>query len=250
MTEPEQALLTAFELHSPEGIHAACAKGLDATAPINGKLPFAWLTEMYTRSDRFPACLRALLEYGATCPDAAVLPILLNDAQALRTALKDKPGLLTHRTDMVSAFTPLSRASLLHVAAEYGNLEVAEVLISAGADVNARTAVDDAGLNGHTPIFHTVNSNGNRSAPILQRLIRAGAACDLRLSGLIWGKGFDWETVFFDITPITYAQMGLLPQMHREEADIYANIRLMMDACHRRMPSLANVPNRYLKPGK
>lgn len=29
-----------------------------------------------------------------------------------------------------------------------------------------RAAVDEFGLNGHAPLFHTVNSNGNRSKPV------------------------------------------------------------------------------------
>ena len=56
---------------------------------------------------------------------------------------------------MVSAFTPLVGASLLHVAAEYGNANVARVLIEMGADVNAKASIDEYGLNGHTPLFHT-----------------------------------------------------------------------------------------------
>jgi len=58
-----------------------------------------------------------------------------------------------------------------------------------GADVNAAAALDDCGLNGHTPLFHTVNSNGNRSAPVLDLLLDAGARPDARLHGITWGKG-------------------------------------------------------------
>ena len=56
----------------------------------------------------------------------------------------------------------------------------------------------------------------------------------------------EWETTVFDVTPISYAQFGLLPQVHREERDIYDNIRLLLDAAGRRVPPLENVPNRYL----
>jgi ankyrin repeat protein len=63
--------------------------------------------------------------------------VLLNDAEALASAIRANPALLGHRTTMVSAFTPLVGVSLLHVAAEYGNADVARVLIDMGADVNA-----------------------------------------------------------------------------------------------------------------
>ena len=98
-------------------------------------------------------------------------------------------SLLDHRISMISTFTPLVGASLLHVAAEFGNLKAARALVEMGADVNARAAFDAHGLNGHTPIFHTVNSNGNRSAPILDLLLEAGARPDVPLQGITWGRG-------------------------------------------------------------
>ena len=241
-------LIVAFELHSVERIRAALDSGLDVRVPLRGKYPIDWLTEMYTRSERFPECLRMLLERGAVLEDPVVAPVLLNDADALRAAVSGHPAHLRHRTTMISAFTPLAGASLLHVAAEFGNLDVARALIDMGAEVDARAAVDDYGLNGHTPLFHTVNSILNIAAPIMRLLLDAGASCDIRLPGITWGQGFEWETTCFDITPISYAQMGLLPQMHRNEREIYENVRLLLEASGRSVPPLANVPNRYLKP--
>ena len=51
-------LLVAFESHSVDRIRAILDAGFDPTAPINGKAPVTYLTEMYYRSDRFPDCLR------------------------------------------------------------------------------------------------------------------------------------------------------------------------------------------------
>jgi ankyrin repeat protein len=113
-------------------------------------------------------------------------------------------------------------------------------------DVNARAAEDDHDLNGHTPLFHTVNANDNRSAPIMGLLLEAGADPAVRLQGITWGRGFEWETTLFDVTPISYAQFGLLPQVHRRELDIYANIRRRLRAAGRPVPPLDNLPNRYL----
>ena len=244
----DDKLLTAFELHSPGQIRAIVDAGFDLHASIRGKPPLNWLMEMYTRSDRFPECLSVLLEGGAVLGDPAIASVLLDDAEALRAAVRANPSLVKHRTSIVSAFTPLIGASLLHVAAEFGNFRVAQALIEMGADVDARAGVDEFGFNGHTPLFHTVNSNGNRSAPILRLLLDAGAASDLRLEGITWGKEFEWETTFFDVSPISYAQYGLLPQMHRVEGDIYENITLLLKASGRIFPPLANIPNRYLKP--
>jgi ankyrin repeat protein len=172
---------------------------------------------------------------------------LLNDARGIAEAVQARPDILEHRTTLVSAFTSLTGVSLLHVAAEYGNYGAARALVEAGADVNARADVDVHVLNGHTPLFHTVNSIHNRSEPIMRLLLAAGARTDVRLAGITWGRGYQWETTFFDVTPISYAQMGLLPQVHRNERDIYANLRCLLEASGRTIPPLDNVPNRYLR---
>jgi hypothetical protein len=249
MASREFDLLGAFEGHSVEEIRAVLDAGFDVRARIKGKSVVNSLLEMYSRSDDVPDCLRLLLERGAVLDDPRILPVLLNDADGLSAALEADPSLIGHRTSMISTFTPLIGASLLHVAAEYGNLDAARVLVKRGADLEARASVDKHGLNGHTPIFHTVNSNDNRSAPVLELLLKAGARPDVRLEGITWGKGFEWETTLFDVTPISYAQLGLLPQVHRGERDTYANIVRLLKAAGRPVPPLTNVPNRYLAPG-
>jgi ankyrin repeat protein len=250
MATTEFDLLGEIEVHSVEGIRRILDNGFDVRALIDGKSLTTHLTEMYYRSDGFRDCLRLLLDRGAVLDDPRIGYVLLNDADALAEALRGDPSLIEHRTTMACAFTPLVGASLLHVAAEFGNLEAARVLLQMGADVNASAAVDGHGLNGHTPLFHTVNSNANRSAPLMRLLLDAGARVDVRLTGLTWGMDMEWETTVFDVTPISYAQLGLLPQMHREERDIYDNIRVLLETAGRRVPPLSNVPNRYLHPRK
>jgi len=247
MATPEFDLLCAFESHAVDEVRAVLDAGFDLHAPIKGKSVVNALIEMYSRSDGFAGCLRLLLERGAVLDDPRIAPVLLDDIGALERALDADPAMVSHRTSLICAFTPLIGASLLHVAAEFGHLRAARVLVERGADVDARAATDADGLNGHTPLFHTVNSNGNRSAPLLDLLLDAGASPEVRLSGITWGKGFEWETTCFDVTPISYAQLGLLPQVHRREADIYANIRKLLAAAGRKIPPLDNVPNRYLK---
>ncbi|WP_457323040.1 ankyrin repeat domain-containing protein [Roseateles sp. P5_E11] len=247
MTGISERLLTAFETHDVEDIRAVLDAGFDASSSIGGKTVVNHLIEMYFRSDRFATCLRLLLERGAVLDDPHLAPVLLNDADALATAAATNPALLRHRTQMPCTFTPLDGATLLHVAAEYGHAEVAERLLALGADPNAAADVDADGLNGQTPLFHTVNANANRSAPVMRLLLAAGARADVRLRGITWGRGFDWETVCYDVTPLSYAQLGLLPQMQRTEADTYANIVELLAALGRPAPRLGNVPNRYLR---
>jgi ankyrin repeat protein len=247
MSTPEEDLLSAFDGHDVEAVRAALRAGADPCSPIRGKTPIYWLLGEHTRSDRIGDCLRLLLERGAELEDPAVTPVLLDDPNAIKIAITATPSLVDHRTTLTSSFTSLAGVSLLHVAAEYGSLNAARALIEAGVDVNAKAEVDAFGLNGHTPIFHTVNSIFNRSEPLLRLLLEEGARVDIQLRGITWGKGYPWETTFFDVTPVSYAQMGLLPQVHRSESHIYSNIRLLLEAADRVVPPLENVPNRYLR---
>ncbi|MBS0658868.1 MAG: hypothetical protein JSR82_11575 [Verrucomicrobia bacterium] len=247
MTTLERQFLHAVEVHSPDELRESLRAGLDVSAPVAGKPATAWLTEMYLRSDRFPDCLRVLLEAGAPLADSRLMPVLLDDGEAVRAAVARDRSLLTARVELTSAFTPLREATLLHVAAEFGHARAAQALLEAGAEVDATAGIDAWGRGGHTPLFHTVNSNANRSAGLMRLLLEAGARTDHRVAALTWGDGFDWETTFFDLTPISYAQLGCLPQMQRSEKDMVDNISTLLRAAGRAVPPLDNVPNRYLR---
>jgi ankyrin repeat protein len=75
----------------------------------------------------------------------------------------------------------LQRATLLHVAAEFGNVEAARLLLARGADVNARATVDDAGVGGQTAIFHAVTQFGDRGLPMTQLLVERRADLSVRV---------------------------------------------------------------------
>jgi ankyrin repeat protein len=246
MSTQTAEFLVACEVHSPARLRAVLDAGFDVRTPIDGVTPTMTLVEMYYRSDAFPACLRLLLDAGGMLDDPRLAPVLLNDVGMLEDALESDPALLHHRTTLRCAFTPLDGATLLHVAAEYGHMDVARLLLERGADVDAAAATDADGLNGQTALFHTVNANANRSAPLMDLLLSFGARTDRRVAGITWGRGFPWATTCFDVTPISYAQLGCLPQFQRAESDIAANVRTMLMAGGRRIPADLNVPNRYL----
>lgn len=249
MKEATRALFDAFDGHDAMGVRDALRAGADARSPVEGKSPMEWLLEQYTRSDRLVDCLRWMLDAGATFPEACWGPVLLNDAEGIAKMVQEDSGVLNHRVRLRSAFTSLDGVSLLHLAAEYGNAEAVRGLLDAGMQVDGRAERTSEGFNGHTALFHTVNSNGNRSRNVMRKLLEAGARVDVRLEGVFWGQGFEWETVFFDVTPISYAQMGLMPQVHRDEVAIYENICELLRFGGRGEPELGNVPNRYLAKG-
>src|SRR5580658_563883 len=190
MPNPRKTLFFGFETHSTEKIQEALAAGIDVNGLIDGKTPLTWLVEMYLRSPKFSDCVRCLVQAGARCPDAGLLAVLLDDAELQGAELRKNPSWIHLQVDIRCAFTPLLGASLLHVAAEFGLVRAAAALLKAGADVEAKAAVDDYGFNGHTPIFHTVCQRGNHCQPVLRLLLQHGAKADIRLAGITWGKSF------------------------------------------------------------
>lgn len=247
MTALEDEFLAAIELHATDRLTALLDAGFDVAAPIRGKPATRWLTEMYPRSGRFPELLRALLRHGAPLDDPDLREVLLDDGPALDERLRREPELLGRRVSLACAFTPLSGVTLLHVAAEFQCGRAARVLLENGADPNAAASCDEDGLGGQTPIYHTVNSNGDRARPLRELLLASGARVDGTIAGLVWGRAFDWETTLFDLTPIAYAQCGNLPQMHRDELQVQETVESLLRAANRRVPSRRNVPNRYLR---
>lgn len=244
----EADYLEAFEEHSPEGIRAALAAGASATELIKGKTPLHSLIEGYLRSPRFADCLRVLLDAGASFGDPLLEALLLDDVAALQQLLRQSGQDVESKLSIPCAFTTCAGVTPLHICAEFNAIECARALLAAGADVNARADLDAEGFGGQTPIFHAVNSIFNYCRPVMELLVEAGADLEVRLKGLVWGSGADWETLLSDVTPISYAQCGLYAQFHRLEHDVYSNLAYLYEKRHGAQLRLRNVPNKYLAP--
>jgi ankyrin repeat protein len=93
---------------------------------------------------------------------------------------------------------------LLHVAAEYGNVEAAKMLLERGADVNALAGVNEAGVGGQTPIFHAVTQFFNRGLPVAQLLVERGA--DLSVRAKVPGH-YERPEEVVECTPLGYAML-------------------------------------------
>ena len=245
----EADYLGAFEEHSPDDIRAALARGASPTALINGKRPIDCLIEGYLRSARFAECLGVLIDAGATIGDPLLEALLFDDEASLARQLRT-PGteILTRRLDVPCAFTSCAGVTPLHICAEFNSPRCARVLIDAGADVNAPAQVDAEGFGGQTPVFHAVNSILTYCRPMLELLVEDGADLDLRLKGVVWGSGAEWETLVLDVTPLSYAQCGLYSQFHRREEDVYSNLGYLYRARYGTDLPIHNVPNTYLAP--
>src|SRR5262245_15766200 len=165
----------------------------------------------YERSpERLSACIGVLLDAGGTTKYNApgVLEVLRRQLDRLSEQL-DADSNLAHRRfpELDCGSTGARRlllegATLLHVAAEFGIVEAARLLLDRGADVNARAAVDDAGVGGQTAIFHAVTQFGDQGLAMTQLLAERGA--DLTLRVKLPGH-YERIDEFVECTPLGYA---------------------------------------------
>jgi ankyrin repeat protein len=171
-----------------------------------------YLIGSYARSPDLAACIDVLLEAGGVSKYDApfVLDLLRGRIDRLAEHVDTDPTLVDRQFPELDFGATGQRgltlrgATLLHVAAEYGNAEAAMLLLDRRAHVDARAAVDDAGVGGQTPIFHAVSQNGDWGLAVARLLAERGA--DLS----IWVKlpgHYERPDEVVECTPLGY---GLL----------------------------------------
>ena len=151
--------------------------------------------------------LELYVQYGLTLPDTPVMALhrgridlleehLRRDSQLLQRTFTHEeiypPELGCHDEVLATQGTPLKGTTLLHLCADYDEIEIARWLLDRGMDPNVRAAVDANGFGGHTALFGTVVSQpnfwmnyGNREpfeAPFTQLLLERGADPNVRAS--------------------------------------------------------------------
>jgi len=240
-------IIGEIELHSVAGIEECFNNGVSPNDSFRGEPLIYELTSEYTRSPNFKECVKAFVNHGLLFDDKALLSILLDDATALGLLLENDIEIVNQVYTLRCAYTPLYQVTLLHICAEFNHRSCAEVLVNYGADVNAKGGVDKNGFGGQTPIFHTVNQNSNRSIEMLDFLLSKSADLQITVKGLIWGHGYEWETLIPAVSPISYAMMGLLPQMHRNEVTISQVVARLLKSAYGIDYTPGNVPCAYLK---
>ena len=115
-----------------------------------------------------------------------VLDVLCGKVEDLRKKLDHDPELVKRRFPALDIGATgarrltLQAATLLHVAAEYGDVDAAQLLLERGADVNARAGVDEDGVGGQTPLFHAVTQQRDWGMAVAELLVERGADLSLR----------------------------------------------------------------------
>ncbi len=82
---------------------------------------------------------------------------------------------------------------------------------------------------------------------MMHLLLESGTDLHITVKGLIWGKGYEWETFIPSVNPVSYAMMGLLPQMHRKEATVAETVSILIKYAYGIDYTHGNVPCAYLK---
>ena len=176
----------------PEPLKWLLDHGADANCsqPKTGRTALDYVIDTYPRAPKqLTACIELLLAAGARTRYhvPGVLPILRNRNDELTALLDANPSLVHRRYPELDScgnsggrLLTLRGATLLHVAAEFGFLDAACLLLDRGADVNARADIDANGLGGQTPIFHGLTNHNARNSKVGQLLIDRGADLSVR----------------------------------------------------------------------
>jgi ankyrin repeat protein len=172
-----------------------------------------YLIGTYGRApERLHACIEILLAAGGHTRynGPGVLDVLRGRLDQLAEQIDADPALVHRRFPELDCGSTGARrlllqgATLLHVAAEFGELEAARLLLDRGADVNARATVDASGIGVQTAIFHAVTQFHDHGLPVAKLLIERGADLSVRvkLPGF-----YERPDEVVECTPLGYARL-------------------------------------------
>ena len=218
--------------------------------------PLAPVHVVLETDSRKPSAKHEILElyvqHGLELPDTPTVALHRGRVDLLEEHLRRDPNLLRrtfsheeiyppelgcHDEVLATQGTPLAGTTLLHLCADYDELEIARWLLEQGMDVDARAAVDADGFGGHTALFATVvsqpnywmNRNEHPQAPFTELLLAHGADPNARASlrkqmhpG--YAPRYDVETryEYRDITPLSWGK-----QFHAKEFVSEAAMKLI-----------------------
>jgi hypothetical protein len=192
--------------------------------------PIALLLQTYSRGPRGKHdCLELLASRGIALPDTPAMAVHRGRIDLLEAHLARNPELLSRTFTHEEIFppelgcsvdhsfalhgTPLAGTTLLHIAVDYDEIEIARWLLANGADVNAKAELDADGFGGHTALFGCVVSQPyrcglQRDGAFVRLLLEHGADPNARAS-LRKKQRFvpdELEHFYRDVTPLGWGR--------------------------------------------
>ena len=198
--------------------------------------PFAMIIATYARNPEGKhGCLEAFAANGFNLPDTPPMAVHRGSIALLEKHLQRDPHLLQRHFTLDDIYpaslgirpgdglhgTHLEGATLLHMAVEYEEEEIARWLITQGADVDARAQNEE--VQGATPLYHAVVACGEKTDTMARLLLDHGANpnvhADLHKQLRHMGDP-EREKMheFLDVTPLAYARQFQEPWMVNEPA--------------------------------
>jgi ankyrin repeat protein len=168
------------ETLNPEGLAFLLESGAELADEHGDPLaPVALLLQTYSRGpDGKHRCLEIVAEHGVALPDTPVMALHRGRIDLLEAHRRRDPQLFartwSHQEMYPPALgcsadeslglhgTPLAGATLLHMAVDFDEIEIARWMIERGAEVDAPAHRDDDGFGGHTALFGCVVSQAYR----------------------------------------------------------------------------------------
>jgi len=183
--------------------------------------------------------LEMYVEHGFEPPDTPVMALHRGRIDLLEAHLARDPDLLTRTFDIAEVYplapacsgrpntddryraqgTPVHATTLLHIAAYFDELSIAEWLLDQGMSPNVRSALDADGIGGYTPLHSTVVSQHNfwvnygkgqpDEARFTRLLLDRGADPDVRATlrhRLEEGHGGGPLREYRDVTPLSWGE--------------------------------------------
>lgn len=224
---------------------------LELGAPVvdnNGQrlAPVATVLETDSRNPAAKHRILALYErHGFEYPDTPTMALHRGRTDLLEEHLRRDPNLPQrrfsfeeiyppelgcHEGELATHGTQLAGTTLLHMCADYGELEIARWLLDHGADVNARAELDPDGFGGHTPLFNAVVAQPNfwvnhhrlpDTAEFTRLLLDHGADVNARASlrkELHAGYEIPGLHEYRDVTPLSWGERFHFQKLVSKEA--------------------------------
>jgi hypothetical protein len=219
-------VMGACETLNPAGLGFLAELGAPFTDAKGNRLaPLALVLETY---GRHPAGKHAVLEIfarqGYGLPDTPIMALHRGDVARLKEFLRSDRTLIERRFSLLEIYppelgcandgrsgmhwTPIDGTTLLHLAIDFDEEEIFEMLLTEGAEVNARARTDADGFGGHTPLYNAVVSHGRRQGSMARKLLERGASPTARASlrkFLDWCENPRWHETR-DVTPAEWAR--------------------------------------------